>query len=398
MAQAEIGLEHEFTVHSNGAQVDFRTLIHTLGLPGKAIDPGDRYAYRLATGTVVTCDGKEAEIATQPIPVEPGWPQSLTSWAASAARSLVAAVPDAHLEGWSTHLSVSAEAEHVARAAGIFCRTFAPALMMLMEQQDGEGLLVRPRYRRVELGGDYVTGPALQAAAAMAVGGVSICLDVARKRRSKRDLPPAIKVKIEAATDRYGWYLDRKAFGFDLYSEGRSARFRREYFGSIGGQQLLEAAWEVACDALGDWSTDADLAAADALVSGELPLPLEQPTERRPIVEGPAVPAHAMGAAMSLSNTGAISVEAVAATWDYVVFQFSGTDSGYWAVPRTGLLEALDRIDNGELSEILAEETRRPCLSRYDEAARGGVFETLEFGPKLAPPEPGPNGVFRLAT
>lgn len=399
MTSVEVGLEHEFTVDRDGTRVDFRSLIHDLDLPGRAIDPGDEHAYRLDTGVIITCDDTEAEIATVPVPIEPGWPDELTLWATAGASSLIEALPNADLEGWSTHLSVTADIEHVARAAGLFSRTFAPALMMLMEQRDSAGLLIRPRYQRLEFGGDYVSGASMQAAAAMAVGGALTCLDVAAKRRSKRDLPPAVKVKVVAAVDRHGWYVDRAAFGFDLPRAGRNATFRREYYGSIGGQQLLENAWHVARSALAARSSEVDLAAADVVVAGDLPIPAERAPDRTPVLETTAIVGeHPMGLAMQTHTAGETELEAVVATWDYVVFRLTGAHEGFWSVTRRDLTDALAMIRNGSLARLLGELDWHETLSSYDEAAAGGCFLHLTKGRKLAPPEPGRDGVFRLAT
>jgi hypothetical protein len=398
VSPVEVGLEHEFAVAREGKRVDFRKLIHPIDLPGRAIDPGDKYAYRLETGAVVTCDDAEAEAATPPVALEPGWATALREWATSAATSLIRAVPDASLSGWSTHLSVSADTAHVAQACGLFSRTFAPALMMLMEQRNGEGLLMRPRWCRLEFGGDYVSGAALSAATAMAAGGALVCLDVARGQQSKRALPPAVKVDVTPAVERYGWFVDRKAFGFDLLEQGRQALFRREYFGSIGAQRQLEVAWAVAREAIVAVSSEHDLSAADAMVAGDRALPLEQQPNRAPMVAEPSVARkHPLGSAVALRTEGDLEVSAIAVTWDYVVFGLSGAENGVWAVPRRDLPEAIARIREGDVSPMLAEYRRDEPLGSYDQAVRGGFYTELLAGRRLAPPEPGRDGKFRLA-
>jgi len=395
----EVGLEHEFAVVRDGGRVDFRTLIYGLDLPGRAIDPGDRFAHRLESGAVVTCDDAEAEAATPPVALEPGWTAALTQWATSAATSLVRALPDASLAGWSTHLSVTADTDHVARVCGLFSRTFAPALMMLMEQRNGEGLLMRPRWRRIEFGGDYASGAALRAAAAMAAGGALVCLDVARGQRSKRALPPAVKVDVKPAAERYGWYVDRRAFGFDLIERGRDCLLRREYYGSIRGQRQLEVAWSVAREALVAVSSEHDLAAADAMVAGDVALPLERRPWRAPMVtEPPVAMQHPLGSAVELHTDGVLEIFAVAVTWDYVAFRVSGAETGVWAVPRRELPGAIAHIRDGDVAPILAQCRRDELLDSYDQAVEGGFYTDLVPGRKLAPPEPGRDGVFRLAS
>ena len=140
----EIGIEHEYIVRSGGTQIDFRSLIRSLDLSGGGLDPGDVYAHRQRIGTAITCDEAEAEVSTPPIALNRGVSSEIDSWVRAASHQLVEAVPNLDLEGCSSHISMSAPEAIAARAAGIFSRTFAPAVMLLMERQDSLGLLVRP--------------------------------------------------------------------------------------------------------------------------------------------------------------------------------------------------------------------------------------------------------------
>ena len=83
-----VGVEHEYVVSRDGRSVDFRALIHNLGLGGMALDPGDAYAYRLASGAVITCDDREAEVSTPPILLGPRFVQELDTWISATAASL----------------------------------------------------------------------------------------------------------------------------------------------------------------------------------------------------------------------------------------------------------------------------------------------------------------------
>ena len=64
------GVEREWrVVRRNGAAVDFRELVDRLPLDGRRLDPDDPHAHRCRWGGVVTADGREAEVATPPVPV-----------------------------------------------------------------------------------------------------------------------------------------------------------------------------------------------------------------------------------------------------------------------------------------------------------------------------------------
>ncbi len=62
-----VGIEHEFLCHdATGKRVDFRTVIASLGLPADHLVPTDPRARWLPTGTLLTADKMEAELATPP--------------------------------------------------------------------------------------------------------------------------------------------------------------------------------------------------------------------------------------------------------------------------------------------------------------------------------------------
>ena len=79
-----VGFEHEYTLTRDGHPIDFRDLIHNLRIPGSRLDPGDINAYRLRSGMAITCDDAEAEVATPPLPVRPGFAREVESWARAA--------------------------------------------------------------------------------------------------------------------------------------------------------------------------------------------------------------------------------------------------------------------------------------------------------------------------
>ena len=81
---------------------------------------------------------------------------------------------------------------------------------------------------------------------------------------------------LEPAVERYGLYVDRRAFGPDLYDAGRSSmltqtRDRRPR----SAQDQLEHAWAIARATLTDDADASDLEATDAMVRGDIPLSCE---------------------------------------------------------------------------------------------------------------------------
>jgi hypothetical protein len=145
-----VGLEHEFVVRRGDTAVDFRTVLHELAVPGRRLDPGDVHAYRLRSGAAITCDGAEAEIATPPVAIRPGFVADVDHWVRIGTSALTGALGAGYeLEGVSTHVSVAVPDSSTTATAALFARHFAPAMMLLCDGTDSPGLLVRPRYGRV---------------------------------------------------------------------------------------------------------------------------------------------------------------------------------------------------------------------------------------------------------
>ena len=141
-----VGLEHEYRVLDGSTQVDFRPLIGRLRLGRPNLDPGDPNAYRLRSGSMITCDGAEAEIALPPTPRNRGFAAGMTARAAGEEAALAQLLPRRYrLEGCSTHISVAVADSQTREVAALYARTFAPAMMLMLDGPDSPGLLVRPR-------------------------------------------------------------------------------------------------------------------------------------------------------------------------------------------------------------------------------------------------------------
>lgn len=395
-----VGIEQEYIVRVADRSVDFRTLLHRLPVPGRRMDPADRHAYRTTSGLSITCDGAEAEIATPPIALFPGFAGHVSAWAERGATQLAGLLPlGFSLEGCSTHLSVSSTEPDNPAVCGLFARTFAPALMLLMDGRDAEGLLVRPRWGRAEFGGDFVSGPALRAAAVLAAGGIAACRLVTGGRAPHALLPPAIHVNLDPAIERFGWYVDRRAFGLDLYVEGRDARLRRERRGRITAQDHLELAWKSALEALAGGLHPDDVAHGDALATGVLPLPCEQAPSRAPAVPSSTTPASTVfGDLLRDRERPGFGARAVVATWDTTVFAIEGSRRAFTRVPRAALPGFLHALDAGELDGLVTAYLATPATGRVaanGSAAAVGLYDLLGPVGHLAAPERDATGMPR---
>ena len=316
---ALVGLEHEYSLVADGAKVDFRKLIHELPVGGRRLDPGDRNAYRLPSGLVLTCDGEDAEVVSPPVAVRPGFTGDLEAWAGEGRAELSRVVPPGlAIVPFSTHLSASIPDEVAGPAAALFAVTFAPALMLLLDGPGSSGVFVRPRPGRLELCGEHAGGARLRAAAALVAGGARACAG------GHTGLPPRLAVDLRPATGRYGLFVGRNlAFGFDLYAAPRTATLRLAGGGTIGAQAYLEAAWQAVATALGADADAGDLAAGEAMVSGARPLGVEGTDDAHPVAPRRPSPSP-FGAILVPRRRPAFAVTAEAATWDFTILRLRG--------------------------------------------------------------------------
>jgi hypothetical protein len=265
-----VGIEHEFRVlDPSGKPVDVRRFLHRLGIDGVRADPGDPNAYRCGWGGVITSDGPEVELATPPFPLEPGVVERVVT-SAERGRSAVEAVlpPGHHLDGYSTHVSVSQGQRRDDAVARRYAQSYGPPMMLLLDRVTSPGLLVRPRPGRLELCGEFVDGDHLRAAVAFAAGSAL----AVRRRRQARHL--FVELALEPAVERYGWFVDRRAFGEDLYESGRATLLRRRAGVVTAGEHLADS-WAAARPSVRRLLSDEDLDAVDRAVDGRRSLPCE---------------------------------------------------------------------------------------------------------------------------
>lgn len=339
------GVEREWRVlWRDGAVRDFRDLVDDLALDGRRLDPDDPHAHRCRWGGVVTADGREAEVATPPLPVATGVAADLEALARLGHRRLRAALPAAHrLDGYSTHLNVSVPDRVVSRVADRFARQLAVPQMLLLDRAGSPGLLVRPRRGRLEIGGEYAAAEQLRAALTFAIAGTAACT---RDRRLLRTLPrPA--AQLARAKGRFGWYVDRCATGVDLYRDGRRAAVPTDA-GVVAAGALLERAWELLRPLALELVGPADVGIVDAVVGGREPLPLERPA-RDPRGEAVGVSAAAIhGRLVDEVVRSGFVLRAVVARWDRVAFEIDNADRRRYAVVSADRLSTfLHAVDAG---------------------------------------------------
>jgi len=386
-----LGLEHEYSLSDGERPVDFRDLIHSLGVPGLPLDPGDRNAYRLPSGLVLTCDDAEAEVASPPVRLQPGFTNLIEAWAATGRAELLRLLPPGiAATGYSTHLSAAMPDALNARVADLYARTFAPALMLLIDGPDSHGIYIRPRAGRLELCGDYVSGARLGAVAAFVAGSATAC--------AAGNSPPALAARLAPAISRYGLYVSRRAVGPDLYAEGRAAVLTREDGTTITAQQHLEVAWAAARNALAAHADGSDLAVIDRMVAGTLPLG----TEGHPDGNGSTARSHspADGAVIQPVNRPGFTATAVIAVWPFTVFRLAGSRrSAFACVPRAHLPQFIRRLTSGELdAAVVAYLNSQPTgrtLASHGQTQEPGLWDDVGEPLDLLPPERDAKGEYR---
>jgi hypothetical protein len=402
-----VGVEHEFRVMQGATQVPFDSLIDSLDLGRRFLDPTDANARRLPSGAAVTCDEAEAEVALPPVAVEPGFTRELDEMVQRERAALQARLGDeARLVGVSTHLSVSVPAGPAATdaLARLYARTFAPALMLLLDRRESWGVYVRPRPGRLELCGEFARGERLQAAAAFAVGSTPACLAVVDGRAPASSIPPLLRLSTTPAPSRFGYTVWRTALGADLYEAGRTAQLALAGGGTTTAQAQLEAAAGSVFRTL-HHTARADVRSLEHFVHGEFALPL--PTARVEAVSAAGDLSTATTAAtrprtanpfgrvaLPLRRPG-YEMAPVMITWPLVVLVAAALPDrrrAFVCLPREHLAGFLLALDRGRLDRVirqyLHERPGRLRLERRDQAQLPGLFDRLGRRRDLLAEEP----------
>ena len=388
-----VGLEHEYQVFNDEVVTDFRNIIHRLDLDGRRIDPCDPDAYRCRWGGLVTADGAEAEVAIAPTTIGTGFSQLLHDRAVAARLVLAAQLPaQVRLEGYSTHLSVEVPDAVVARTAVLFARHFSFAMMLMVDRQRSPGLLVRPRPNRLELAGEYSTGFQLRAASTFATAAGLRCVRAAHSRRVAAGLPRLPNMRLVPALGRQGWYIDRCAFGIDLYRHGRDATLHCGRRPTRAGD-LLSASWADCRNELEGLIGQRDLEIVDAVVDGRLALPSESVAPDDICSSSDRDMASPFGTSVEPRSRRGFEIKAIAVSWSAVVFRIEkGSQSRVACIPRHFLASFIDALDHGHLDdafiEILSSAPRGEPLRSAEQTDKPGVFDELTDAGAIVPDEP----------
>jgi len=393
--ESHVGVEHEFQVIDGGEQVDFRSVIHGLGLGTRHLDPLDADAYRLRNGSVLTCDGLEAEIAIPPEPMRAGFPDRAVQRVDIAACHLRELLPDAwELRGHSTHISVSVPTDLVDRVARDVVATVTPALLLLTSARDTPGLMVRPRPHRVELGLGFVPAAWLPAAVTFAAGCV---LHLTRQAASTAQAISRLQLDVVAADHRYGWYVDRRAAGHDVNELGRRTPVEQAGGARVSAQDVLATTWTAVRPDLEGVAGAHALAAVDDVVDGRRPIRLESPSWEPPGTPDHALPPSPFGSMLATRERDGFDVAPVMAAWDVSVFVVASRARRrrlFACVPRDDLASFLERLDAGALDRLLRAALRRGCgdtrLDSVAKASRVGLFASLGTRGALLAPQVAP--------
>lgn len=388
------GVEHELQLWLGDCQLDFRTLLPVLD-PQGVPDPGDPRARRLISGLALTADGWEAELATPPLPTEclnliaP----ALAAEREALRRGMDTLRPGIRLTGFSTHVNVSVPDDQVVEVARQLTQRCSVALMLLLDGPDAPGLVVRPRRGRLEVCGDFVDGDDLAAAVTL----VAACAAMLTPAGDHL-LPPALDLRVEPARERFGFYVDRRACGQDLYGTGRATRVR------VGGeertaQDVLEQVW--ACARPFAHALGMDTRHVDERVLGRVPLPVERLSPADLATPAADVPHLAPVDTRARRVADSITVHPAWLTWEYAAWALQHDDgrSAYAVVPIAQEPAFLGLLDAGDLDSLLLRSLRprlfagrRGALVSHEQVRRPGVWRSIRPS-ALVPSERGPSGL-----
>ncbi len=381
-AGALLGLEHEFTLYCGDAKhpTAFADLFPALlAAAGTTVPHAVAPGVHLDDGTLLTIDGDEAEIAIAPVAGTAMGLPMLARRARTAHRELLrllaAIVPSVkartRVRGYSTHLSIAMPFVDVPALARRYAGTVAPALMLLLDLPCSPGLLVRPRDRRLEFGGEYLPpDDRLLAAAAFAAASA---VQLASARVATADPPFDFATgDIEPAVGRPGWFVPRTAFGADLYVYGRACSLRLVDGSLISAQTVLERTWAwCRPQAIMQLGVDA-VQLVDSAVAGRCALPCETldvereidlelfEPERADIMAASAVDEAAVTfRALARGVTGAgVAARLTASGWHRSLIRLSCPGGEFDVEIRRSLLSQLiAQVRDGSLAAVLAAAT-----------------------------------------
>ena len=352
---------------------------------GRALHPTDRDRLLMPDGSVIMADAVIAEVATPPVPVEPGAPAAVEGYAARTRERLIRSLEGLECSGESTHVNVSMDVSVNDQVAYAYAHRFAAAAMLMIDREKSPGLLVRPRPGRLEVCGEYLTGDPLRA---VLVFTAATAMAAEAAVRERRRLPPPLDLDIEMGRRRYGYYVDRRAFGADLYEGGRQAVLRLATGATVAAGRYLEWAWEAGRPHAERCFDSSEIGRVDGVVAGRRLLPLEGADQRDS--ESGTPEAHPLADALSSIVRPVASVEVEVATWSWVAFRLTGRGQTVVAVvPLEDLASFVSGVADGgfdsRIDEWLGQAPDWPVLRAVEQTTEFGVFASIEASNALLP-------------
>ena len=400
-----VGVEHEYAVHLGGRPVDFRRIIHDVAATDPRVRLEPAQGYRLPEGSLLSTDGWYAEVATPPESLDERAPTRLANGAFDAQERLRRLVEryarglglEFELTGYSTHLSAHTTPARPARSfARPAARAAGPLFLALMARPESNGILVRPRPRRLEIAGDYVEEPdVLRAALTLLVATVLSF--------QERPLPSDALAEIDdgvlrPSRIRSGVRVSPRALVARTAADPpprrplrRSSRLRvsTETAGADRLDAFLMRNWDRFRPFAMARLAQSEVALVDDYVDGKrttvldlidvLPEPVVRP---RRLTRRRSGGQRTFTGALAPREVGRFRLEPVRAAWRFVTYRASGPEGdGFVNVPLSGLRAfnegALDGPIAQRLDQLVSEPPRVLNLARPGETDLLGVFSGL---------------------
>lgn len=393
-----VGVETEYAVRDGGRIVDFRQLLPEVAASPRPLRVAAPGRFLLENGDQLFADGRYAEIAIPPEPVQRQTSRRVSDAVFGASNGLLrrlAAVSSARsrplsLHGYSTHLNVHVGHGHDGgQLAREFALTYGALLLFLTNWPSSRGIFCRPRPDRLEIVTEYVGDPhRLRAAITILVAAVC------RLARASDDggggLPRLPASALRPADIRYGWWLPPELVSATLLAEGRRAPVTLADGRECTVQDLLVSAWTSLGSRLAGVDEAESRLVHEYIVRGR-PVPIDRGRDDDETVGPVAVGSRGtttgrlvMEAARP-RRVGRWDVEAAGVYWQFLILAADSESRRLFVVvpnaelarvPSRRWQEALRRT----LDATAAADTPPPTLSSLSDTAQPGVFSSVDVG------------------
>jgi hypothetical protein len=211
-----------------------------------------------------------------------------------------------------------------------------------------------------------------------------------------------VRASIQPSAIRSGWYVDRSAFGTDLYRHGRATILRdRRGHRRTANAQLVEA-WERSRAIAETCFAATELDLVDRIVDRDAPLPLEDPRfdENAPSTHPGATQPSPFEQVTRERTRAGFRIAPRSIAWNAVVFDIHGARDAVACIPRRTLDEFLLDLDAGRLDQTIDAFLAAPPANRVlvssDQADEPRLYDSITSPDAIVPAERGPRGLARL--